>query len=836
MARATLPLLLVGCATLALATPAFAQPGETLESQQRRIEIQPAAPPASGEPNRINTTGRTITLTVPAKDGAVYLGDIVLTIDPQDRVDFSAQRLLDLLSNVLDPQVQRTLMDSFAGKTTLTPADFQASGVQIRYDPQQIALILQISSDIRATRNLQVAPLNASRIGSFEQPAGFSAYLNMRGNLDYLEDGPGDGLQAPVLFLDGAARLDGVVAESEAIWQPGSDGVDFQRLGSRLVYDDQKNLMRWTAGDLQTVARGFQSAPDIAGLSLFRSYSVLQPQMIARPNGDRQFTLQRPSTVEIQVNGQIVQRLQLAPGNYNLRDFPLTQGANDVRLAILDDTGRSQLLRFNLFLDQSQLAKGLSEFGFYAGVAAPLQIDGPHYTDDFTVTGFYRRGISNNVTLGAQFQGDKHVKMGGVEGVFGTPVGVIGLNFSLSDIHHYGGGYGAIVTFQRLIQRSGGQADSLNLSFETRSKNFGPLGTLIPDNPFKWEIGGGYSHAFNDAVYSGLEAHFSKGRGTQRDLASVRGTVGWRITPMLSMTGDLRYDRDDTGSGVSGLLSLTLRLGRYSNVRADYDTNDDRARIAYQTLQGQGVGSYNIAVDAERSNDGSGINAIANYYANRAELGLSHFGTFTEGFGQSLGQRTSLRVASSLAFADGALSVGRPIYDSFAIVQGHDALKGANVVVDPSPFGHTADSGVLNAATEPNLSSYAERTVTVDVPQAPAGFDLGQGSFRLFPPYRSGYKLVVGSDYNVTALGRMLNADGEPVSLVSGTATELAHPDHQKVTLFTNRQGRFGAVGLAPGKWRIEMLDDAHSTFVIDIPPHAEGVLRLGDIKASKGE
>lgn len=121
------------------------------------------------------------------------------------------------------------------------------------------------------------------------------------------------------------------------------------------------------------------------------------------------------------------------------------------------------------------------------------------------------------------------------------------------------------------------------------------------------------------------------------------------------------------------------------------------------------------------------------------------------------------------------------------------------------------------------------------MPRAPAGFDLGQGSFRLFPAYRSGYKLVVGSDYNVTALGRMLNADGEPVSLVSGTATELAHPEHEKITLFTNREGRFGAVGLAPGRWRFEMLDDQHTTYLIDVPERTEGILRLGDLKPSDG-
>ena len=132
----------------------------------------------------------------------------------------------------------------------------------------------------------------------------------------------------------------------------------------------------------------------------------------------------------------------------------------------------------------------------------------------------------------------------------------------------------------------------------------------------------------------------------------------------------------------------------------------------------------------------------------------------------------------------------------------------------------------------PSLPSYSERTVPLDVRNAPPGTDIGQGSFRVFPSYRSGYVVTVGSDYNVTALGIMLDLDGQPVSLVSGTATEVAHPEHPAQTVFTNRQGRFGATGLAPGKWRVEMLDAARSTFEIEIPQKATGVVQLGEIKA----
>ncbi len=133
-----------------------------------------------------------------------------------------------------------------------------------------------------------------------------------------------------------------------------------------------------------------------------------------------------------------------------------------------------------------------------------------------------------------------------------------------------------------------------------------------------------------------------------------------------------------------------------------------------------------------------------------------------------------------------------------------------------------------------SLSSYAERTVPVDVANAPIGTDIGQGSFKLFPPYRSGYVLEVGSDYNVTALGNMVNVDGQPVALVSGTATELGKPDRAPITVFTNRDGRFGATGLAPGRWRIEMLDANKSVYVIEIPEDAQGIVRLGQITPVK--
>lgn len=821
-------ILMLGAGSALLPTGALAAESAA-GGQDATSVLQPYAAPARVGV-RYNTTGRPITLTVPAKDGGNYLGDVPLTIQPDDTLELPTRRTLQLLGLLLDPNFFSTIEDSLGTRATLTPADLLPSGITVSYDPKTLELTFSIPAERRVSRSVIVSPLDRDRIGEVVPVAGFSGYVNIRGTADYIHAGGNEGFASPLFLVDGATRIGDVVAESEAIWQPGANGVDFQRLGSRLVFDDQKNLIRWSAGDLQPIARGFQNAPDIAGLSIFRSYSVLQPQQIIRPRGDRSFRLDRPSTVEVEINGQIVRRLQLNPGNYDLRDFPFAQGANNIRLSVLDDSGRSDVLNFSLFLDQTQLAKGLSEFGVYAGVKAPLGLHGPRYSNDYIATGYYRRGISDYLTLGVNAQIDKDSRLLGTEAVFATSVGTFATNLAVSDIDTVGSGFAGTLTFQRLIQRRDGQADTLNLFVETRSRKFGPISSFFIDNPYDFELGGGYSHAFTDQVYAGVDARYSHGRGNRPDLHSYRLNAGFRISPTASLTGDVRYEKDSRGDRVGAFLSLTIRFGRYTSARADYDTRDNRSRLSFQTLKGQGVGSYNITADVDRSDTGSGFNFNGNYIANRAELGLSHFGSFTDDFGRRTGQRTSFRLGTSLAFADGAFSVGRPIYDSFAIVKPHAKLKGTDITLDPTPFGYTANSGMLGAATHPSLSSYADRTITVDAPNSEAGTDLGQGSFKLFPSYRSGYSLTVGSEYGVTALGTLIDVDGETVSLVTGNATELAHPERPPVTVFTNRQGRFGATGLAPGRWRIEMLDNKKSIFEIEIPDNGENIVRLGDL------
>lgn len=827
--------VMCGTSSLVLLMPLQALAADGMPSGGASVFAQAGAPMApAARAQRLNPTGRTIILTVPMRDGAAYLGDVLVTIGADDSLMFPSDRVLQLLEPVLAPNIFETLRTQLGGRAAIGEADLAAAGLHVEYDPRTLELRLDIPAEARVSRSVSISPRDRQNIGDHAPPAGFSAYINMRGSFDLVESGSNTGFGNPVMLLNGAARAGNVVVESDGIWTPESGGTKFQRLGSRMVYDIPDKVLRVTLGDLQTQSQGFQTSPDIAGIGIMRSYGVLNPQQIIRPRGDRTFRLDRPSTVEVLVNGQQVRRLQLGPGNYNLRDFPFAQGANDIRLNVLDDSGRTEVLRFSVFMDQNQLARGIDEFGLYAGFNAPLAAHGPHYTDKPIVSGFYRRGVSDYVTLGANFQADKDIQMGGMELVAGTAIGTIGSHVAYSHARNLGSGFAVQGNFQRQFRRADGLSDTFSLFAEHRSKRFAPVTFFLADNPYKYEIGAGYSHAFSNQVYGALDARYSRGRGINPDVHNYRATLGWRLSSAASLSAETRYQRDSRGREFSGFVTLSVRLGRYSSFRTEYDSRDNRTRASFQTIHGSGVGSFNLTADAERSDFGGDVAVNANYFGNRAELGLTHFGAFNRSFSDSQSQRTTFRLATSLAFADGTASVGRPIYDSFAIVRPHRSLKGADVTLEPTPFGYAANSGTLGAATMSNLSSYAERTISVDVPKAPPGTDIGQGSFKVFPAYRSGYVLEVGSDHNITAIGNMVDAYGAPIALVSGKATELAHPERPALTVFTNRQGRFGASGLAPGRWRIEMLDQNKSVFEIDIAADAEGIVKLGQIAPTR--
>jgi outer membrane usher protein len=776
-----------------------------------------------------------VAITLPLKDGSNYLGDVVARFAPDGSPEIQTDRAYELLSRILDPRAIERLKASNANKSALTLADFEAGGIPIRYDAQSLEIIVSPPPSARASRSLQVSAIDRAKIGSFDQPAQHSAYLNVRGSVDYIHEGLDVGLGDPTFQLDGAFRLGDWVVESEGLWRPNADlQATYQHLGTRWVWDDTTHLFRVTAGDLRTTGRGFQSAPQMGGLSIVRSYSVLEPQFNVRPRGAKSFSLVEASNVEVLVNNQNVRRLRLQAGTYNLSDFPFAQGANDVRLIVENPAGQRETISFNVFLDRAQLGVGLTEFGLYTGFQSSQTERGLAYDGPAGATGFIRRGLTENVTAGVNGQFDDDGWMAGFEGITATSWANVSFDLAFSDLKDAGAGTGGLVTIQRLFQSSG-SGSALNFSFETRSRRFGGIGAGIPDNPYAWETSLGLSRALGQTGSISLDARHSEGRGTNSDASSIRASASVRVNSALSFSSDATWEDGARGDDFSVRFAMIFRLGTTDTLRAEYDTRDDRMRLGLQGFRGRGVGAFNYNAEVERTPGSGGFNGSLTYLANRAELGLAHFTQFDEDFSGVIDQRSSFRFGSAIGWADGSFAIGRPVYDAFAIVRPHNSIEAANISLNPDQGSYTSRTGALGTALVNDLGAYAERTLSLSVDGAPAGYDIGKGSFRVFPGYRQGYNLMVGSDYSMTAGGRFLDEEGKPISLLAGTVTEQGK-DGQSVTVFTNRDGRFLIGGLRAGIWIVSMPTNPTTRYVLTIPETRDGVARLGDLRPSAAD
>ncbi len=764
-------------------------------------------------------------IVVPVKDGANYLGDIDAQIMPDDTLLISTPRLIELLAPRLDTARLEALRALVTTDGFAPLAAFEQIGLPLQFDKQTLELTVNIALQDRALRSIALAELDRPIIGEFAQPEDFSAYVNVRGSLDYVEKGSNTGLGDPFLLFDGAARLDSFVLESEGEW----DGQDkrFIRSGSRVVFDDPRHLMRWTAGDLISQNQGFQGLLDIAGVGLARTYALLDPQRNVAPRGGQTFSLDRDATVEAFVNGRSVRTVRLQPGTYNVSDFPFAQGGNDVELVITDDTGRRDVISFTLFIERTQLAKGLSEFSLNAGVLTH-RTQGVHYSNDLALSGFYRRGITDRLTLGSNLQyADKSYLVGG-EVVLGMDWGTIGGDVAYSHLSSIGAGWAANFSVER-ITRSLDRGSSLIATVEARSRRFGAVSQLQADNPYKLNATVSYNRSLSSTSFIGAQMRYAMARSGFVDERSARVSYGRRFGTRTNVILDAEWDRGIRGDDKSVRISLVRRFGSRSSARAEFDSRDNGVRLGYQSSGGYGVGSWSGAANVDIDDGVYNLNASGNYVANRADIGLAHTGAFAPEGDTISDQRTSLRVASSLAFAGGSFAVGRPISDSFAIFRPYKKGEGLSIEVEQSEDSYQARSGTFGPALYGQVGSYSPRTLTYDVPSASAGLDIGTGSLRMLAPYRAGYVMTVGSDYNVMVIGKLKDYGGEPLSLRAGSATEVGG-DARKVELFTNRQGQFAISGAKAGRWRIEMAGSPSVVYELDIPETQSGIARVGEV------
>jgi len=843
---------------------------------------------------KLNPTGRTVAFTVPLKDADVNLGDVMIQITAEDEILIEKTGFTTLITTALGEPAGAMIAALPTTSGFVAVEAVAATGLKARFDPglQELQLVLAVEQRPEGDLSFSSRPVQRPS-SQLAQPEFFSGYLNIVAGIDqnwdtgstkgplYDEDTSGR------LELDSAVRVGPVVFENRAAYDGDVDAsicpvgatclyghaAGLKRQSSRAVYDLPEHQVRLQAGDTDAMAVPMQRSIEVFGISLEKSAAKLNPTENVASTNAGSFQLAQKSSVDVIVNGAVVQRLQLRPGNYNLKDLPLMSGSNKVELIITSENGERSNLSFNAFSDSSLLAAGKSAWGVAGGLPSYLLDNERTYNEGaYLGTGYWRYGLTDDLTTEADVQGDESVVMAGVGFDIKTKFGIVGVHGAGSTSN---AGEGAAVDLVWSLSNfeglSGERAESLYVNAEYRSTDFHTpgeflneaSGIIFPEFNYWLRLNGSYSLPVTGDITATVSGRYQfanedANRSTASNVQGDRYGVDLTVSKPLSETVNASllagysnelYVRDfdeenfaEQSPEFRMALRINWRPGDTTSVNGSYDSLGGQSSLSVYRGETQGLNRWDASVDVQnRSYEKSAsVNAAAGYRSDRGELRLSHYADSEDvGFDDLIGnvsrQRTSLRASTAVAFAGSKVAIGAPVRGgAFAIVGPHETIADKEVTVGTVDNPRAIADGFGNALV-PDLPAYLPGSVPVDVEDLPIGYSLGSASIDTFAPYKAGYAIEVGSDYSVSVFGTLLLANGEPVELAVGTATPESGSG-KPVSLFTNAEGKFGAEGLAPGRWIIDVAAESGPTrFIVDVPEGTKGLIKVGTLKPVEG-
>ena len=170
-------------------------------------------------------------------------------------------------------------------------------------------------------------------------------------------------------------------------------------LSTGLYMDDRQNLNRLILGDFITPASPTTFGNNMLGISYFRNFRI-DPYFIYRPTFDIKTLIPYRSELEVYLDGTLIRKETVPPGQLNLEDIYYYGGRRDIRIVIRDPFGRVQEVSYPLYFTDLMLKEGIREFNYSVGFLRE-GFTNNRYTH-LALFAFERYGYSDYLNLGGQ--------------------------------------------------------------------------------------------------------------------------------------------------------------------------------------------------------------------------------------------------------------------------------------------------------------------------------------------------------------------------------------------------------------------------------------------------
>lgn len=772
-------------------------------------------------------------LEVPLTVNRSYFGDISAEATLSGIAKIDTARLRELLADRLPPD-KLDILAAYNGQYALLDT-LNAQGFLIIYDPAELSIKLTLAKEGVSVLSLSGRSLSNINLDDFEKPADLSAGASFILRPRYIHESQfGDTGFAPLsagmrgFISAGGFNSWAFIYELDAL--EGRDQT-IRRGDFTLIKDDFRKAIRFKAGDIRPSISGFQNGLNILGIGVERNYGAIQPFRNLRPGGRTQFTLERAARVNFEVNGVVTASEFLDPGDYDIQDFPLLTGANEVRIVVDDEFGIREVGSYSTFVDSDLLAYGTTLFGANLGVLREGGGTGfsPNYGDNLLGTAFYERAISDDLTIGIQAEAMSTGGYFGSKAIHARGQSIFALETGISAFEGFDSGYAIALQYRyRSGRGSTRPRHDITAQFLHQSHNFQTLGSRGNPRGKLWQVSVRDSVRMNN--YS-MNFNGSWRRDQTDDTFTISPSISLPLKGVslsFGYQGVYRRNADDLDNRF--FISLSKNFGAYGTVRSRTRTGPFISEVEWQRLSNREVGALSGRAGYQISDVEDEVNFDATYIASRGELDISHSSILESRLGRTIASVTDARLGIGLGYADGALAFGRPVSDGFVIVKGHPSLKGKKIDAMQSSGRLEAIRDKFGPALISLNSPYTEKIHRVIVHKLPVGVDIGSDQIKVFPSQNSGYNIRIGTDPNALVIGRLHDQNGEPVSLSVGKFVPIEAPEAAPIEFFTNRTGRFVAERVPPGRYIMILLPDETVITELDIGEGEDGVVQLGTV------
>lgn len=672
-----------------------------------------------------------------------------------------------------------------------------APDVTFKFDVDALSLDITVGASHFGKTSVS---LYNNRPKNIEYTGGSSAYLNYA-----LLGAPG----SSSAFFDGGVNHDQDALHYAFTLQTNS------ALQRGLVYyqmDNRDTELQRVAGDVDANSGDLGGSTYVAGFGVARDFT-LDPYAIHFPLPSLQGVATSPSVANIYVNGVLVQRIELPPGDFNLNQLPLASGSANAQIVVTDAFGRSQAYSENYYSAPTILSPGTTDFQYTAGLLEQNVFQTGGSYGPLAAVGRYRGGVSDTLTLGGRFEATPALVSLGPSADFATHLGAFHLALAASDDDAFGGA-AASFGYTYAAQRFG-----LGVSFLAQGPYYANISQAPADDRSTTAL-----TVFINEQIGRSSLGFQWARRHDRDQGA---TDQLSLTDNLPVFHDANFaltlesDTSENGAptrGITGTLDFAVGRTNVSATSQAGTTRDDNVTVQYAPESKYGLGFYTL-YDPSFNQSVNGAVTYKNQYGNgELDFGDAGSGTpFTE----------AVRLSSGLAFIGGGVFPTAPILGSYALVDVPDT-PGVSVYFENQYVGKTNKSGeLLVPDLEPNFGN----VLRIDDEDVPLNASIQTVERLIAPPEQAGAVVRFEAQYLHALTGTLVVlAKGKPIVPVYGDLTVSKGTFQAESALGGN--GEFYLENVPAGTYTAKVLyAGGECTFDFTSPATSKAFVKMGQLE-----